>query len=68
MKDKKYQTAGALLVALSDRLKQKSKRGKIGWGLLNFIQKVFLPFLLNNILQKKFMPILSHAKDSLIPE
>ena len=26
MKDKKYQTAGALLVALSDRLKQKSKK------------------------------------------
>ena len=25
MKDKKYQTAGALLSALSDRLKQKSK-------------------------------------------
>ena len=26
MKDKKYQTAGALLAALSDRLKQKSKK------------------------------------------
>ena len=26
MKDKKYQTAGALLTALSDRLKQKSKK------------------------------------------